>query len=161
MGDKMARPDDVVTFVPLAPEGHGRSESTRCRRDLLEPDRCCLSALAMNSSRFFRRMVPRVVTRLTRKCRDTRRGHGTRVGAGRGPVERGRRPISGAPRGAARHCRAAEALKARCWVTRVERGGRIASPLRVLCIRSCAPFCWALGGEDCAGAECPDAATTR
>src|SRR3989475_2756904 len=32
------------------------------------PTGCCLSALAMNSSRFLRRMVPALVTRLTMKC---------------------------------------------------------------------------------------------
>src|SRR5437870_7088484 len=68
MGDTFALgSDDVISLVDppqqhVAEVNRPDPSSTSSR-----PTGCCLSALARNSSRFFKRMVPALVTRLTRK----------------------------------------------------------------------------------------------
>ena len=67
MGNTWLHPDDVVPFVDAAQEDVAEVNGPDAVVDLLETDGV-LSALAMNSSRFLRRMVPALVTRLTMKC---------------------------------------------------------------------------------------------
>ena len=68
MGDSsQLGPDDVVAFVDASEQDLAEVNGPDAIVDFLEADGCCCSALERKSSRFFRRMVPAFVTRLTRK----------------------------------------------------------------------------------------------
>lgn len=68
MGDSsQLGPDDVVAFVDTSEQDVAEVNEPNAVVDFLEADGSCWSALERKSSRVFRRIVPALVTRLTRK----------------------------------------------------------------------------------------------
>src|SRR6266404_4711743 len=139
MGDRWLGPDDVVTFVHSPRKDTAEVNRPDAVSDLLEPDRVLLERIGDEQQPLLQADGARVSDALDEEVPGILDGgHGTRVGAGRGPVERGRRPILERLVGPLVIVEAAEGIEGPLLG---DDGGA--------------------GRGGCAGAECPDAATTR
>jgi hypothetical protein len=94
MGDRWLGPDDVVTFVHSPQQDTAEVNRPDAVGDLLEPERVLLERIGDEQQPLLQADGARVGDALDEEVPGILDGgHGTRVGAGRGPVERSRGPI--------------------------------------------------------------------
>jgi hypothetical protein len=148
MGDRWRGPDDVVAFVDPPQPDMAEVDRPDAVGDLLEADGVLLEGVGEEE--------PALLEAEGAGVGDARDEAGPRIldgrertggRAGGGTVPRRGRPVAQGFVGPLVVREVAEGGKARGGGARDERGGRMASPLRGLCIRSCAPFCWGWAGK--------------